>query len=65
MATTYDSKADLDAVRALLEDLASKGRVSEAIGLALDLVARVRDDNTALYVRLMQALRARYGRSSE
>lgn len=64
-ATVQDSKVDLDAVRALLEDLASKGRTDEAIDLAVDLLGRVRDDNTALHVRLMQALRDRYGRRSE
>lgn len=66
MATSApEAKADLDAVRELFEGLASEGRTKEVIDLALDLLARVRADNTALHLKLMQALRARYGRRSE
>ena len=37
-ATAQDSKVDLDAVRALLKDLASKGRTDEALDLASGFV---------------------------
>lgn len=57
--------ADLEDVRVKLSELAAAGRSDELIALVLDLLVRVRDDNTALQVRLHNALRALYGRKSE
>ena len=56
---------DIVAVRGKLEELAREGRFDEAIVMMLDLVVRVRDDNTALQVRLHNALRQLFGRRSE
>jgi len=56
---------DIVAVRSKLEELARAQRFDEAIALMLDLLVRVRDDNTALQVRLHNALRQLYGRRSE
>lgn len=56
---------DIVAVRGKLEELAQEGRFDDAIAMMLDLVVRVRDDNTALQVRLHNALRQLYGRRSE
>jgi transposase len=61
-ATRNDDIAD---VKRKLEELASEGRVQDLIVLVIELLTRVRDDNTALQVRLHKALRALYGRSSE
>ncbi len=49
---------DIVAVRGKLEELAAQGRTQE-------LIVRVRDDNTALQVRLHNLLRQLYGRRSE
>jgi transposase len=56
---------DIVAVRGKLEQLAEQGRTDELITMVLDLLVRVRDDNTALQVRLHNALRQLYGRRSE
>ena len=56
---------DIVAVRNKLEQLAREQRFDEAIAMMLDLVVRVRDDNTALRVRLHDALRQLYGRRTE
>jgi transposase len=56
---------DIVAVRGKLEELASQGRTDELITIVLDLLVRVRDNNTALQVRLHNALRQLYGRRSE
>jgi transposase len=56
---------DIVAVRTKLEELAREERYDDAIALMLDLLVRVRDDNTALKVRLHNALRQLYGRRSE
>ena len=55
----------MDAVRALLRRLASEGRADDAIEMALGLVSALRTDNTSLRLQLMQAMRARFGRTSE
>jgi transposase len=62
---TPRSLAELDDVRRKLEELASDGRVAELIELVIALLAEVRDTNTALSVRLQNALRALYGRKSQ
>ena len=56
---------DIVAVRGKLEELAAHGRTQELIELVLGLIVRVRDDNTALQVRLHNLLRQLYGRRSE
>jgi transposase len=57
--------ADLEDVRTKLTELASAGRSDELITMVIELLARVRDDNTALQAKLHNALRALYGRKSE
>jgi transposase len=64
-ATPKQDDLDLDAVRALLKRLASEGRADDAIEMALGLVSALRTDNTSLRLQLMQAMRARFGRTSE
>jgi transposase len=59
------SLADLDDVRRKLEQLLGEGRGPELIALVVALLAEVRDTNTALTVRLRNALRALYGRKSQ
>jgi len=53
--------ADLEDVRVKLSELAAAGRSDELIALVLDLLVRVRDDNTALQVRLRAEVRQRGG----
>lgn len=62
---TPRSPTDLDDVRRKLEELLGEGRGPELIELVLALLAEVRDTNTALMVRLRNALRALYGRKSQ
>jgi transposase len=62
---TPRSVAELDDVRRKLEQLASEGRVAELIELVIALLSEMRDANTALSVRLHNALRALYGRKSQ
>jgi transposase len=62
---TPRSLAELADVRRKLEELASDGRVAELIELVIALLAEMRDTNTALSVRLQNALRALYGRKSQ
>lgn len=57
--------ADIAAVRAKLQELAAQGRVDELIDLVLDLLVRVRDDNSKLALQLKAALRRLYGSRSE
>jgi transposase len=56
---------DIEAVRSRLRKLASAGRFDEAIEVLLQMLVQVRDDNTALRVRLHNAIRQLYGRKSE
>lgn len=63
MAATTTS--DLADVRAKLADLADAGRVDELIELVISLLGDASQRNTALQVRLQNALRALYGRKSE
>jgi transposase len=65
VTTERDKELDLEAVRGLLEGLVEQGRGKEAVGLAVELLGRIRQDNTALERRLFQLLRERYGRKSE
>jgi transposase len=62
---TPSSLADLGDVRRKLEELLGEGRGHELIEIVLALLADVRDTNTALTVRLRNALRALYGRQSQ
>jgi len=59
------SLADLDDVRRKLEELLGTGRGAELIEMVLALLLEVRETNTALSVRLQNALRMLYGRRSE
>lgn len=63
--TSSERDAQLEAVRATLSDLLHSGRGLEVVDLAVELLGRVRDDNTALQARLFAALRQLYGRKSE
>lgn len=65
MATAHEPHADLSAVRAKLEELAKAGRVEELLDIVVTLLEQVRADNSALRMRLRNALRALYGRKSE
>jgi transposase len=62
---TPRSLTDLDDVRRKLEELLGEGRGHDLIEMVLALLAEVRDTNTALSVRLRNALRALYGRKSQ
>jgi transposase len=59
------SLKDVDALRERLRGLAAEGKFDDAIEILLELLVHVRDDNTALRVRLHNALREIYGRKSE
>ena len=59
------SLTELDAVRRKLEELLGEGRGAELIELVLTLLAEMGQTNTALTVRLQNALRALYGRKSQ
>jgi transposase len=56
---------DLADVRAKLQSMVGEGRLDALIELVMGLLARVKDENTALAARLATALRALYGRKSE
>ena len=56
---------DIEAVRRKLRALASQGKFDEAIEMLLELLVRVRNDNTALRVKLHNAIRQIFGRKSE
>jgi transposase len=56
---------DIEDVRAKLQELATEGRVDELIEIVLDLLVRVRNDNSKLAIQLKEALRRLYGRRSE
>jgi transposase len=56
---------DLRDVRRKLEQLAAEGRVNDLIELVIDLLARMRDTNNALTMRLQNALRELYGTKSQ
>jgi transposase len=56
---------DIDAVRGKLRALAAEGKLDEAIDMLLEMLVSVRDDNTALRVRLHNAIRQIFGRKSE
>ncbi|MBK9258855.1 MAG: transposase [Polyangiaceae bacterium] len=45
--------------------MAEAGRIDELIALVMDLLLRVKEENTALAMRLQKALRSLYGRKSE
>lgn len=57
--------ADLEHVGAKLKELAEQGRVDELVTTVIELLSQVRQQNTALQVRLHNALRQLYGRKSE
>ena len=59
------SLTDLQDVRRKLAQLVAEGRTEELLDLVLALLLQLRDTNTALSVRLHNALRALYGRKSE
>lgn len=59
------SLEDIEALRNRLRALASEGKFDEAIDMLLALLVQVRDDNTALRVRLHNAIRQIFGRKSE
>ncbi|AUX45907.1 uncharacterized protein SOCE26_074080 [Sorangium cellulosum] len=56
---------DIEDVRLKLEQLAAEGRVADLIELVVQLLVGLRDTNTALSVRLANALRELYGRKSQ
>ncbi|MDI1435394.1 IS66 family transposase, partial [Polyangium sorediatum] len=56
---------DLVHVRSKLLSMAEEGRVDELVEVVMGLLARVRDENTALAARLQNALRMLYGRRTE
>lgn len=57
--------ADIAAIRAYLMSMLVEGRGESAIELLLGLLVQLRDSHTATSVRLQDALRKLYGRSSE
>ncbi len=57
--------ADVDAIRGQLMSMLVDGRGESAIEMLLDLLLQLRDAHTATSVRLQDALRKLYGRSSE
>jgi len=57
--------ADIAAIRAHLLSMLVDGRGESAIELLLELLVQMRDSHTATSVRLQDALRKLYGRSSE
>jgi transposase len=57
--------ADLEDVRRQLRAMIESGRIDDALDLVIGLLIETRDSNTALAVRLHNALRALYGRKSE
>ena len=69
MTTTAPSTTklpdDLRDVRRKLEQLAAEERVNDLIDLVIELLARLRDTNNSLTVRLQNALRELYGRKSQ
>lgn len=69
MATAKETNGaqsdDLKAIRSRLVELAAEGRVDDLIELVIDLLTRVRHDNSALTLRLRNALRLIYDRKSE
>ncbi|AGP38647.1 hypothetical protein SCE1572_31710 [Sorangium cellulosum So0157-2] len=56
---------DIEDVRLKLEQLAAEGRIADLIELVVQLLVGQRDTNTALSVRLANALRELYGRKSQ
>jgi transposase len=56
---------DLRDVRRKLEQLVTEGRVADLIEMVMELLARMRDTNNALTVRLQNALRELYGKKSQ
>jgi transposase len=56
---------DLRDVRRKLEQLVAEERFSDLIDLVIELLARMRDTNNSLTVRLQNALRELYGRKSQ
>jgi transposase len=56
---------DVNALRERLRVLAEEGKFDDAIEMLLELLVEVRDDNTALRVRLHNAIRQIYGHKSE
>jgi transposase len=62
---TNPSQDDLAHVRSKLLSMAQEGRFDELVELVVGLLARVRDENTALAARLQNALRMLYGRRTE
>lgn len=63
--STNSRHDDLADVRAKLQAMAEAGRIDELIALVMDLLLRVKEENTALAMRLQKALRSLYGRKSE
>ncbi|MDI1478874.1 transposase [Polyangium sp. y55x31] len=56
---------DLAHVRSKLLSMAEEGRIDELVEVVMGLLARVRDENSALAARLQNALRMLYGRRTE
>lgn len=56
---------DIEAVRTKLRELAEQGKFDEAIDILLEMMVHLRDDNTALRVRLHNAIRQIFGRKAE
>lgn len=65
MGSAKKQHADLEDVRCKLRALIAEGRAEDALELVFALLLELRDTNTALTVRLHNALRALYGRRSE
>jgi len=59
------TRKDIAAVRELLSSLVAEGRASEAIEMALAMLAQISERNTELTLRLEQLRRAHSGRRSE
>jgi transposase len=64
-AATTKLADDLRDVRRKLEQLVTEGRVADLIEMVMELLARMRDTNNALTVRLQNALRELYGKKSQ
>lgn len=63
--TESKTRADLAPVAAKLRELADAGRIDELIALVIELLSRVKDENSQLAERMKQFARQLFGRKSE
>lgn len=65
MGRQSKSSLELEGIREHLREMVATGRGDEAIDMVVELLGALRDKNTALELRILKLLKARFGRKGE